>query len=63
MKRTLLVPLALAVTVTLASCAAVPPVHQQEPAKPIPWRSIFTVQSDGAGKKINANFHIEEERV
>ncbi len=56
----LVLVLVMAMAAALAGCAAAPPVHRQEPAKPIPWRSIFTVQSDGAGKKISADFHIKE---
>jgi len=46
MKRTLLVLLAVAVSIALAGCAAAPPVQPESPAKPIPWRTIFTVQND-----------------
>ena len=49
-KRLFSLALAVGVAAVLAGCAAappVPPVQQQAPAKPMLWRSIFMVQSDG----------------
>ena len=46
-KRSFFLVLAVAGAAFLAGCAAAPPVQQQGPNKPIPWRSIYTVESDG----------------